>query len=146
MFLSLITIAHISICVILIGIVLLQQGKGADMGATFGGGSQTVFGASGADTLLTKVTTTLAFSFMLTSIVLAISANQKVSDVGGIFSGEPETSSAPVGAASAPAASSSDTSENAAPASAPSEPAQAAPAAAQVPAAAEATTEASPAE
>jgi preprotein translocase subunit SecG len=51
---------------------LLQQGKGADMGATFGGGSNTLFGAGGADTLLVKVTTALAAVFMLTTIYLAV--------------------------------------------------------------------------
>lgn len=71
MFLTLVTVTHIFICFLLIGIVLLQQGKGADVGATFGGGSNTLFGASGADTLLTKVTTTLAVLFMVTSVILA---------------------------------------------------------------------------
>lgn len=65
---------HVFICIFLVIIVLLQQGKGADMGATFGGGSQTLFGASGADTLLTRVTTVLALGFMGTSLVLALNA------------------------------------------------------------------------
>lgn len=66
-----ITVIHVFICCFLILIVLLQQGRGADAGATFGGGGQTFFGASGADTLLTKVTTITAIAFMCTSILLA---------------------------------------------------------------------------
>ena len=64
-------ILHCTLCVFLIGLVLLQQGKGADMGATFGGSnSSTVFGAGGAADLITKVTTSLAIAFMVTSILL----------------------------------------------------------------------------
>jgi preprotein translocase subunit SecG len=71
---SVLTVLHVGICVILIGIVLLQQGKGADAGATFGGGGNTMFGASGADNLLTKVTTIIAICFMATSVFLAYNA------------------------------------------------------------------------
>jgi preprotein translocase subunit SecG len=69
-----ITVIHVCICVLLVLLVLLQQGKGADAGATFGGGSNTLFGAGGADTFLTKATTILAFLFMSTSFALAVSA------------------------------------------------------------------------
>ena len=63
---------HIIVCVALILIVLLQTGKGADMGAVFGGGSsQTLFGSGGASTFLTKMTTGAAIIFMLTSLSLA---------------------------------------------------------------------------
>jgi preprotein translocase subunit SecG len=68
---TIITAVHLVVCFFVIVIVLLQHGKGADMGATFGGGSQTLFGAAGADTLLTKVTTGLAIVFMATSVTLA---------------------------------------------------------------------------
>ena len=61
---------HLLLCVVLIGLVLLQQGKGASMGAAFGGSSNTVFGAAGAGTMLTKVTTIIAVCFMATSIFL----------------------------------------------------------------------------
>ena len=72
-----ILVIHCSLCVALIGLVLIQQGKGADMGATFGGGgSNTLFGAGGATDLLTKATTALAISFMVTSIFLVRSYNQ----------------------------------------------------------------------
>ncbi len=69
---TLITITHIIVCVFLVSIVLLQHGKGADMGASFGGGSsQTVFGSDGPLPLLNKVTTGGAIIFMLTSLTLA---------------------------------------------------------------------------
>jgi preprotein translocase subunit SecG len=60
-------------------IVLLQTGKGADMGAAFGGGSsQTLFGSTGASTFLSKATTVAAIVFMLTSLTLAYMAGGKV--------------------------------------------------------------------
>jgi len=68
----LLVIIHISVCIALIMIVLLQTGKGADMGAAFGGGSsQTLFGSTGASTFLTKATTIAAIIFMLTSLALS---------------------------------------------------------------------------
>lgn len=80
-----VAIIHLSICALLIGIVLLQQGRGADAGVTFGGGGGTVFGASGADTLLTKVTTILAICFMITSVILSASQNKWAATEGGLF-------------------------------------------------------------
>jgi len=63
---------HVVVSIALIMIVLLQTGKGADMGAAFGGGSsQTLFGSTGASTFLSKLTTIAAVIFMLTSLVLA---------------------------------------------------------------------------
>ena len=64
-------LAHVAVCLALILIVLLQRGKGADMGAAFGGSSQTVFGSSGASSFLQKVTTAAAVIFMLTSLGLS---------------------------------------------------------------------------
>jgi len=75
----LITILHISVCVILILVVLLQAGKGANMGAVFGGSSQTVFGSSGPGSFLGKMTTAVATIFMLTSLALSYSATHKAS-------------------------------------------------------------------
>lgn len=66
-----IILLHILGCVALILIVLLQTGKGADMGAAFGGSSQTVFGSSGAAPFLTKITAAAAIIFMCTSLILA---------------------------------------------------------------------------
>lgn len=71
MFTTFILIIHVVVCVAMILIILLQTGKGADIGATFGGGSsQTVFGSTGATTFLSKVTIGAAVVFMVTSFVL----------------------------------------------------------------------------
>jgi preprotein translocase subunit SecG len=69
---------HVFVCIALIMIVLLQTGKGADMGAAFGGGgSQTLFGSTGASTFLSKMTTAAAIIFMLTSLVLAYMSSNR---------------------------------------------------------------------
>ena len=63
---------HVLVCFAMIAIVLLQSGKGAEMGASFGaGGSQSVFGASGGNTFMSNLTTGAAIIFMLTSLTLA---------------------------------------------------------------------------
>lgn len=67
---TVITIIHVLACIFLVLVVLLQTGKGADMGAVFGGSSSTVFGSSGAGTFLTRLTTVTAVVFMLTSLSL----------------------------------------------------------------------------
>jgi preprotein translocase subunit SecG len=68
----LLIIVHVIVCIALIVIVLLQAGKGAGMGAAFGGGSsQTLFGSAGPGTFLGKATTAVAIIFMLTSLSLA---------------------------------------------------------------------------
>ena len=63
-------VIHVLSCLFLIVVVLLQTGKGADMGAVFGGGSQTLFGSGGAGNLLTRLTTGTAIAFMITSLIL----------------------------------------------------------------------------
>jgi len=96
---------HIFVSIALIGIVLLQSGKGAEMGASFGaGGSQTVFGASGGNTFMNKLTTGAAVIFMLTSLTLAhLSSTGRTSS---IMSGAPAVPAAPAqkGTAATPAA------------------------------------------
>jgi preprotein translocase subunit SecG len=67
---------HVFACFFLIVVVLLQTGKGADMGAVFGGGSQTLFGSSGAGNFLTKLTTGTAITFMVTSLILTYGASR----------------------------------------------------------------------
>jgi preprotein translocase subunit SecG len=69
--LPIILIIHVLGCIGLILIVLLQKGKGASMGAAFGGSSQTVFGSTGAAPFLSKLTTFIAIVFMLTSLGLS---------------------------------------------------------------------------
>jgi preprotein translocase subunit SecG len=88
---------HILVCVTLVIVVLLQQGKGADVGAVFGGSSSTVFGSSGAGNLLTKITWACAVVFFATSITLAYASTKRVT--GSIFEGgaprAPQTMPAP---------------------------------------------------
>jgi preprotein translocase subunit SecG len=92
-----IIIVHLIVCVALILIVLLQTGKGASMGAAFGGSSQTIFGSSGATTFLAKLTTGVAVVFMLTSLVLAfISGPQSRSSVVKPIPAPAQQKSAPV--------------------------------------------------
>jgi preprotein translocase subunit SecG len=72
------TALHVVVCVFLIIVVLLQAGKGGGMGIAFGGGgSQTVFGSSGAGNFLTKLTSATAFIFLLTSLGLAHYSSQQ---------------------------------------------------------------------
>jgi preprotein translocase subunit SecG len=75
----LVTIVHVFCCLFLIGVVLLQQGKGADMGAVFGGSSSTIFGSSGAGNFLTRLTTAVAVIFMLTCLTLTYSSARRLS-------------------------------------------------------------------
>src|SRR5579863_4034000 len=82
---ALVVVIHIFVCLTLVTVVLLQQGKGADVGAVFGGSSQTVFGASGAGNLLTKITWGCAIIFFTTSIVLAYTSTRRAT--GSIFEG-----------------------------------------------------------
>jgi len=65
-------IVHVLVSIFLILIVLLQSGKGAEMGAAFGGSSQTLFGSRGAATFLNKLTTVAAILFMVTSLLLTM--------------------------------------------------------------------------
>ena len=73
-----VVLLHVLACIGLIMIVLLQRGKGADLGAAFGGSSQTVFGSQGAGGFLTKMTTAVAVLFMLTSLGLAYLSSTRV--------------------------------------------------------------------
>jgi preprotein translocase subunit SecG len=69
---TLVLTLHFLVCFVLITVVLLQRGKGADMGAALGGGgANTVFGSRGAGNFLTKLTTASAITFMCTSLTLA---------------------------------------------------------------------------
>jgi preprotein translocase subunit SecG len=73
-----VVILHVLACIGLIMIVLLQRGKGADLGAAFGGSSQTVFGSQGAGGFLTKMTTVVAVLFMFTSLGLAYLSSNRI--------------------------------------------------------------------
>ncbi|MFN7684362.1 MAG: preprotein translocase subunit SecG [Oligoflexia bacterium] len=78
---SLLNVVHIITCILLILVVLIQSGKGAEISASFGGSSQTVFGSSGGANFFTRLTTTLAAIFMVTSVALTILANQSKKSV-----------------------------------------------------------------
>ncbi|MFP3869311.1 MAG: preprotein translocase subunit SecG [Syntrophobacteria bacterium] len=69
-------ILHIVVCIALIALVLLQTGKGAEIGAVFGGSSQTLFGSSGGSTFFKKLTTGVAIIFLVTSFILASGSGQ----------------------------------------------------------------------
>jgi preprotein translocase subunit SecG len=76
------TIVHVFMCFAIIAIVLLQSGKGADIGSAFGGaGSQAVFGSMGTPTLLGKITTVVAIVFTLTSFSLALLGGERASSI-----------------------------------------------------------------
>ena len=88
-------VLHLFVCFIMIGVVLLQSGKGAEIGAAFGGSSQTVFGSRGAATFLTKMTATAAVIFFVTSLGLSVLSKTRfisdsVIDIGS-FPAEEET-------------------------------------------------------
>ena len=79
---QIILVAHLLIAFAIIGLIMLQQGKGADMGASFGaGGSQTLFGSEGGGNVLSKATAILVTAFFVTSFGLAILARDKASAV-----------------------------------------------------------------
>ena len=74
---TLTVILHLIVCFLMIASILLQAGKGAEIGAAFGGSSQTVFGSRGPGTFLSKVTVGAAIIFMLTSLGLALLSKQE---------------------------------------------------------------------
>lgn len=71
---------HIFICLFLIGVILLQTGKGADIGAVFGSAGQTLFGGRGPATFLNKLTIVVSIIFLLTSVWLAKLGQDKGSE------------------------------------------------------------------
>jgi len=69
---TLVVILHVIVCIAMILVILLQTGKGSDIGAVFGGGSsQTLFGSTGPTSFLSKLTAGAAIIFMITSLFLA---------------------------------------------------------------------------
>ncbi len=74
---NIILLVHVLVALVILGLILLQQGKGAEMGASFGSGaSQTLFGASGSGNFFAKMTAIFAFVFFVTSFSLAVMAKQ----------------------------------------------------------------------
>jgi preprotein translocase subunit SecG len=86
-----ITTLHVIVCVILVLVVLLQSGKGADLAGAFGGGAtQTAFGSRGPASFLSKMTTVAAIIFMLTSIGLSMISTPKASNKSVLETGQQE--------------------------------------------------------
>jgi preprotein translocase subunit SecG len=104
MFILVVTI-HIIVSLVIIGLVLLQAGKGADIGSAFGGsGSQAVFGSMGTPTVLGKATAVVAAVFMITSFGLSIMSHRRaVSIMPASGPAAPATPPAPAAPAATPA-------------------------------------------
>jgi preprotein translocase subunit SecG len=123
---TLLLVIHILASFTMVGVILLQSGKGAEMGAAFGGSSQTLFGSRGATTFLSKVTVVAAAVFMLTALSLAVLSKERsvASSLQELQqSNETPVQAEPVPTPSTPAApSSSDTGEHEQPHSQPSSP------------------------
>lgn len=97
----LILTVHVIVCLVLIGVVLIQQGRSADLAGAFGGqGSQTAFGPRAAANVLTRVTTWSAILFMVTSLSLTILYMRGTTATRSVLSG---TTSAPASAPAKPA-------------------------------------------
>jgi preprotein translocase subunit SecG len=106
-------VVHVLVALAIIALVLLQHGKGADVGAAFGSGaSGSLFGATGSANFLSRSTAVLATVFFITSLALAYVATTKPrGGTGGIMDGAPATSEVPAPAPSAPAPAESPKSE-----------------------------------
>jgi preprotein translocase subunit SecG len=89
---TLLIILHVLICAGLILSILLQSGKGSDLGAAFGGSSQTIFGSAGAVPFLNRVTTGVAIAFMITSLTLAFIAARARAPKSSVMEGKAKTS------------------------------------------------------
>ena len=88
-------IIHVIVAIALVLIVLLQAGKGAELGAAFGGASQTVFGPRGPGSFLGKLTAAAACIFMVTSLALAIFSTQHLGGSVVLTSPPPKPATAP---------------------------------------------------
>lgn len=94
-------VIHVIACLGIMGLVLLQAGKGADIGSAFGGaGSQAVFGSMGTPTILGKITTVMAIIFVITSFSLALLGGERS---GSVVREPAPASPAPVPSAPTPA-------------------------------------------
>lgn len=109
---TLAVIIHVIVCFLMIASILLQAGKGAEIGAAFGGSSQTVFGSRGPGTFLSKVTIGAAVIFMLTSLGLALLSKERTFSSTVIDLNKKETAPAPILPQGSPDAPKSDTSKS----------------------------------
>ncbi|GAB4174890.1 MAG: hypothetical protein OHK0026_01010 [Rhodocyclaceae bacterium] len=96
MLFSILLTIHVLVGIAVIGLVLLQHGKGADMGAAFGGGSSgSLFGASGSANFLSRTTAALATVFFITSISLSYMAGAKPGEKGSVMDRAAKAQGAP---------------------------------------------------
>jgi preprotein translocase subunit SecG len=101
---TVVIVVHVLVALAIIGLVLLQHGKGADMGSGFGGGaSGSLFGASGSANFLSRMTAVLAAVFFALSLLLAYLATNREAAPGGVMDAVKRQKSEPVKAAPAPA-------------------------------------------
>jgi preprotein translocase subunit SecG len=98
---TLITVIHVITCVLLVFVVLIQSGKGAEISTSLGGSSQTVFGSSGGANFFTRFTSGAAAVFMITSLVLTLMGGQSRKS---LFETAPDSSSATAPSAVKPVA------------------------------------------
>lgn len=130
-FLTLILTVQVLSALAMIGLILIQHGKGADMGAAFGGGSAgSLFGASGSANFLSRTTAILAAVFFASTLALAYLGNARPVSSGSVLDGAAVVAPAPAGAASGPAG---QIPGNAAPAVAPAPAAPVVPGPGQIP-------------
>jgi len=100
---TLLVILHILVSLVIIGLVLLQSGKGADIGSAFGGtGSQAVFGSMGTPTVLGKLTTAVAVLFMVTSFSLTMLSHKRAATIMPATAPPPASAPAPAPAPATP--------------------------------------------
>jgi preprotein translocase subunit SecG len=99
-------ILHVIVSFIMVGVILLQAGKGAEIGASFGGSSQTVFGSRGPGTFLSKLTVWAAVIFMVTSLSLSVLSKGRFLSTSVLDLKKQEAPAAPpaTGEAAAPSA------------------------------------------
>lgn len=129
--LTVVLVVHVLVALGIIGLVLLQHGKGAEMGAGFGAGaSGSLFGASGSANFLSRTTAILAAIFFVTSLGLAFLAVQKPRASGGVMDAVKDSAPADSGAAVLPGTAPTGSSANGVPV--PSVPVPAVPAASEV--------------
>lgn len=94
---QLLLVIHVIVSVVLIGLVLMQQGKGADIGSSFGSGaSQTIFGSQGSGSFLVKVTAALAVMFFATTLLLGYVSARQVKQQEILKLPEPVTTQVPI--------------------------------------------------
>ena len=102
---TIVLVAHVGIALLIVGLVLLQRGKGAEAGTGFGAGaSGTVFGARGSATFFSRATGVLAALFFLTSLTLAYLATQRAPASSTLLQAAPATQTAPAPSTPAPTA------------------------------------------